>query len=312
MHLANLKKYLPFFAIFLAHLIWAVNFLVAKVTLTEIPPMSLGFLRFLLAGLLLLPFLLTHSKPQKIRAADIPNLFILGALMSTFHIALFYLGITKTSVSSASTLTATIPVLSVTASWIFLKEKIYTVNLVGILLGLIGVISIIGLPLLNFTNPSDWQTLLGNLLILLSVITWIAGSLFSKKLSATYSALTLTAVIFLVGTVTFIIPALNEYATNPLWVRQLSLIGILGLVYISFASSVSAYFLFEWGLSKLGVIKTSLFQYTEPVFAIVLAVLILGEQLRVSLVVGAILVGVGVYLGTLGKSEHHQHKAHRG
>jgi len=68
-----LSKPLPYIALIIAHLIWGANFVVAKVTLEEFPPMSLAFLRFSIASLLLIPFLLTvkvsipNPKPRLIK-----------------------------------------------------------------------------------------------------------------------------------------------------------------------------------------------------------------------------------------------------
>jgi drug/metabolite transporter (DMT)-like permease len=126
-----------------------------------------------------------------------------------------------------------------------------------------------------------------------------------------YSTLTITTFIFLVGAISFLIPALNEYFQNPNWIKNLTYLGIFGIAFITVAASISAYFLFEWGLSKLGVIKADLFQYIEVVVAITLGVLILGEPLRISFILGVILIASGAYLSTLSQIEHKHHKAHR-
>ena len=134
----------------------------------------------------------------------------------------------------------------------------------------------------------------------------------SKKVLNKYSSLVVTAVGFLVGTVSMIIPASLEYLKNPAWPYQITILGLLGLTFITLLSSISAYFLFEWGLSKTSVAMADLFQYIEPVIATILAVLILNESLSTSFLLGALLISAGAYFGTLGKEPHHRlHKAHR-
>lgn len=271
--------------------------------------MSLAFLRFSLATLLIAPFLIAEKKGTKINLDDLPRLLAVGVLMVTLNIALFYEGITKTTVTQASVLTLIIPMLSVIIGWWFLKEKIYVVNLIGIALGFIGAFVVIGTPL--FFGANHNQYLLGDFLIILASLVWVMGGTLSRSLKK-YSTLTITAVSFFVGTVTFVVPAANEYLVDPSWPSKLSVLGIMGLSYITILSSVCAYFLFEWGILKLGVYKTNLFQYLEPLIATALGILILSETPRFSFVLGAILVGLGVYWGTLGKEEHHKrHKAHR-
>lgn len=304
-----LIKSWPYVAIIIAHAIWGVNFIATKFTLQEFPPMTLAFLRFFLALILLSPFLLTEKR--KIIKSDLPVLIGIGLLMITLNIGFFYEGLKRTTVTTASMLTLIVPILSVLGGWWFLKEKVFVVNLAGIILGFIGTILIIGLPFIILGIQPTTDTMLGNFLIILASICWVAGAILSKGILQKYSTLTLTAVIFAVGMITFIVPALNEYIQNPVWYQKVTILGILGLGFITIASSICAYFLFEWGLSKLGVIKADLFQYLEPLVATTLGVLILGEQLRFSFIIGGVLIALGVYWATLAKDRHRHHKAHR-
>lgn len=305
------KKGWPYTAIVIAHTIWGINFVVAKLTLQEFPPMSLAFLRFFLAVLFLLPFIISEKKSIKIAKKDLPKLFAVGILMVTLNIGFFYIGLPKTSVVSASTLTMIIPVLSVISGWWILREKVYVVNLIGIVIGLIGAILLLGVPLTILGAKPSPETFLGNILIILASVSWVAGAVLSKKMLERYSTLTVTTIIFLIGTLSFLVPALTEYLKNPQWYQQVTIIGIFGLLYIAIASSISAYFLFEWGLSKVGVTRADLFQYLEPLVAITLGVLILNEELRFFSIIGAILIGLGVYWSTLTKEFHKHHKMHR-
>lgn len=301
---------LPFIALILAHLIWGANFVVAKITLQEFPPSSLAFLRFAIATILLAPFFIAETKKVRINLSDLPKLILIGVLIITLNITFFFEGIVRTSAISASTLTLIIPMLSVLLGWWFLREKVYLINLGGILLGLIGAAVIIGVPQIIAGSFSP-SILTGNILILLASISWVVGAVFSRQMLKKYPSLTVTAVAFLVGTITFIIPALSEYLRDPQWPTRISMLGFLGLAYMTLLSSVSAYFLFEWGLAKLGVITADLFQYLEPFIAAILAVMILSEKPSLELLIGASLIAIGVYFGTFAKEVHHRHKIHR-
>ncbi|MCL4440179.1 MAG: DMT family transporter [Firmicutes bacterium] len=286
--------------------------MVAKLTLQEIPPMSLAFLRFCVALILLCPFLLTEKRNSKLETRDLPQLFVVGALMVTFNIAFFYLGLERTTTITAATLTMAIPALSVLLGWSILREKVYLINLLGIFTGLIGAVVIIGVPeiVLGTRQPSI-SSVIGNILVVFAALAWVAGATVSRNLLKKYSALTVTATIFTVGVMTFFAPALMEYMQDPAWPSRVTHMGLFGLLYIAFASSVSAYFLFEWGVAKLGIIKADLFQYLEPLVAAYFGVMLLGEQLTPLFLIGAVLVAVGVFWSTTGRPEHRHHKAHR-
>lgn len=306
-----LTKPIPYIALILAHVIWGANFVVAKVTLEEFPPSSLAFLRFGLACLFLAPFVFIQRKKIKIEVKHLPKLIAIGILMITLNITFFFEGIIRTTAINASVLTLIIPMLSVLSGWLFLKEKIYLLNLGGVLLGLLGALIVIGLPQIITGNFSS-TTLLGNILIILASISFVIGAVFSQQLLKKYSTLIITAVAFLVGTLTFIIPAVREYIQNPSWTNNITILGFLGLIYMTILSSISAYFLFEWGLSKTDIVKADLFQYIEPFIATSLAVVILGERISASFLLGSLLIAVGVFLGTLSKEiQHRYHKAHR-
>ena len=306
-----LSKPLPYIALLLAHLIWGANFVVAKVTLEEFPPASLAFLRFLIATLLLIPFFSFGGKKVKINQKDILKLVLIGILMITLNIAFFFEGITKTTAINASVLTLVIPVLSVVLGWIFLKEKVYLINLAGIVVGLLGAVIIIQLPEIVLGNYSTGQVV-GNVLIRLASVCWVLGAVISRQMLKIYPSLVVTSIAFMVGTLTFLLPAVNEYLNDPLWMENISIMGVFGLFYMTLLSSVSAYFLFEWGLAKTSVVKANLFQYIEPFIAAALAITLLGEEITIPFLAGASLITAGVYLGTLAKESHHKiQKTHR-
>ncbi len=285
--------------------------MVAKITLQEFPPMSLAVLRFALASLFIAPFFLAESKKIKIKKQDLPKLVAIGIFAITLNIAFFFEGIKRTSVINASVLTLIIPMLSVLFGWWFLKEKVFLINLLGIAVGFVGALVIIGIPQL-ITGTVSPQIILGNILLTLASISWVISAVISKGILAKYPSLVVTAIAFLVGTITMFLPAALEYFENPSWPSQITILGILGLTFMTLLSSISAYFLFEWGLSKTSVAVADLFQYIEPFVATVLAIWILGEQISTTFTIGTVLIAIGVYLGTLAKEKHHRSsKIHR-
>lgn len=309
-----LKYYLPYGALLVAHVIWGMNFVVAKITLEEIPVMTLGFGRFALAAILILPFILMMEKEKRVvRLPDLPKIVAAAMFSVVLNIALFFEGLTRTSAIDASVLTLIIPILSLIICWVFLKEKIYWVNLTGVLLGLCGAITVIGLPLIFLSTSFNPTTLVGNLLIILSSLCFVTGSIFVKKILKTYDPLFITGLMFMIGAIGFLIPAIIETIKNPSWIQQISVLGILGFLYITVLSSVCAYWLMNWGLQKVSVAKANMFQYINPAIAASLAVPLLNERISFSFIIGTCLIILGVYWGTMGKHDHHHihHRSHK-
>jgi drug/metabolite transporter (DMT)-like permease len=308
------KTPLPYIALLIAHVIWGINFVVAKVTLNEIPVMSLGFLRFFLAALLMIPFLFTIEKSKRsLKFKHLLQIFLIGIFLTTFNIAFFYEGIKRTEAIAGSVLMLVTPVISLLGAWIFLREKIYLINFLGILVCLFGTSLVLKLPLIFFGNFGGLENLLGNGLLIASAICFVIGSIMSKRLLAVYSPIFLTITMFIVGAITFAGPAAFEYYKDPSWVTKVDILGILGALFIVLLSTVSAFFLLIWGYSKLPVTQANLIQYIEPAVTATFAVAFLNERISYLFIVGTCLVVLGVYWGTLGKQEHHHlpHRAHR-
>jgi drug/metabolite transporter (DMT)-like permease len=305
------KKTLAYTALILAHLIWGANFVAAKITLHEIPVMTLAFLRYFLALMLLVPFILFEKKSVRIEKKDISKMVMMGICVVTLNIAFMYEGLKYTTVTDASVLSMIVPVVSVVLGWVFLKEKVYIINIVGIIFGFLGTIVILGSPSL-LSEGFKISNLLGNTLMIISGLFATFGLLLMKQLLAKYSIVTLTFYAFLMGAVTFLIPATIEFFSNSQWISQVTILGILGLSYIVILSSICAFFLMEWGMAEISLSHANTFHYIEPLLATSLGVILLGEYISYGFIIGAILIGLGMYWGTLGKEAHHRRfKAHR-
>lgn len=309
---------MPYIALILAHTIWGAHFVVSKITLQEFPVYTLAFFRFAFASLFLAPFFLSQTRESlpagkriKIKARDIPSLVAVGIFIITLNISFFFTGIKLTDATSASVITLIIPVLSVILGWWFLKEKIFLVNILGVILGLVGALIIIGIPQIFFgsINPTK---LLGNFLVFLASVSFVVGAVFSRQMLKKYPSLVVTAFAFFVGLISFLPMSVYEYLQDPGWTYKVTTLGIFGVIFMVLLSSISAYFLFEWGLAKTSIVKADLFQYIEPLVASSLAIVILGESISFALIIGALLIIAGVLFGTLAKEPHHRfHKTHR-
>lgn len=306
-----LKKFLPYIALLGAHCIWGINFVISKITLQEFPVYTLAFFRFAFASLFLAPFFLVQTKKVKMKAADLPKLVAIGIFIVTLNIAFFFTGLKTTEATSASVISLVIPILSVLTGWWFLRERIFLINILGVILGLLGSLIIIGVPQI-FLGTVQPERLLGNFLVFLASVAFVAGAILSREMLKKYPSLTVTAFSFMVGMITFFPLAAYEYIQNPTWMETVTPLGIFGLIFMTLLSSISAYFLFEWGLAKTSVAIAGFFQYLEPVVASSLAVVILGETISYSLIIGGFLIVAGVLFGTLAKEPHHRiYKAHR-
>ncbi|HET7713525.1 MAG TPA: DMT family transporter [Patescibacteria group bacterium] len=294
---------LPFLALLLSGILWGASTPANKLTLEEIPPFSLAFLRFLLATVILTPVFLLKGARTPIHRRDLGRLIVLGLFGITLNIGTTFVGLTMTTGLDAVAIFSMVPLLVAVASSIFLGEKLTKTNLFGQILALAGV----GAVALSPTGPAS-NRLLGDALLLISAISVVFYIILSKELFRKYHSATITGFIFLVGVVTFAPLAGWELFQNPDWITGVTHQGLLGLGFIAIFTSVVAYLAFEWGLEHSTASLAGLIEHVQLLFGAVLSAVLLNELLSTGFVLGSGLILVGIVFAT--RPSHHFRKAH--
>lgn len=283
------KTNLPLFAIAIACLVWGAGSPIFKWSLTNVPTFTLAYFRFAIASLILFPFV---TKKLFIAKTDLPRLFLIAVLGISINIIFFFWGLQLTSSISTSIIIALEPIFILLASLIFLGEKPHKNIWLGIIISLIGFIVVIIKTLINGDKSSS---LLGELFIIIAVISYAGQTIFTKELSQKYEAVTLTFWSFIIGTLTFL-PLMVSEALKPNWLIDLSFNGIFGILYGAIGSSALAYFLYNWGIKHVQVSKTAVLNYLNTISGVIVAVILLHEQITPPFLLGSILIFAGVYI----------------
>jgi len=287
------KSYKSIFLIFLAALVGGGIGPFAKISLQEIPPLSFTLLRFLLATLILVPLAIKrkefHYKSLK-RIAGV-------SLLATANVTLFIFGVGRTTATISQMLYAGVPLVTGIFSFVILKEKIYQKKLFGILIGFIGVLLIVLLPVLGKGTTFNGD-LFGNLIIFVAVCLFALYSVLSKQIQKEYSPLELT--IFFVLTTTFIqlllIPL--DLVQHQNWWSEITIKSILGVAYVGILGTGVYYLIYQHAIKNSTPMIASMILYLQPIFAFLWASVLLGERITSEFIVGAILAFVGVALVT--------------
>ncbi len=290
-----------FILIITATIIWGATAPIMKLTLTEVPIFSLGFIRQLAAAIIFFPFV---AKDLKIERADIKPLIIATLLGTNINLFFFFSGLKLTHAINASILVSAVPIFTLLAAHLYLKEKLTPKLVVSSITALLGALVIIGTPIF----ASDFKSVLGNVFLMAATVSFVAYEIIAKKLLRKYSAAKLTFYMFVIATIIFLPNFILELASNPTWPSHISLSGILGLLYgIVFASALASYF-WQKGLSLIPAGEAALFFYIDPISGIIVSMLLLGEKVTTSFTVGAILIVIGVYLAEHHRKNHILHK----
>lgn len=266
---------------------------VTKIGIAEIPPLSFAFVRFFLASFLLLPFFI---KKRKSLLREIKPLAPVS-LLATGNIVLFVLGIKLTTATISAILYAGIPIVTVFFLYYFWGEKFDRQKLLGVLIGFVGVLIIVFLPILEKGQQFSGN-MLGNLLILGGVVLSSLYEIFSKKLQKIYSPFMITSSFIFVTAIAILPLFIFDLIISGMWWRDVTAAGLASIAYIIIFTTILGYALHQYAIRHGGVIFASMFYYLLPVFGYITSFILLGERLTVGIVIGGVLALLGIFLVT--------------
>jgi drug/metabolite transporter (DMT)-like permease len=210
------------------------------------------------------------------------------------------MGLKLTQAILAAFLIASIPIFTMLAAHIYLKEKLTSKLIVASLVALVGVILIIG----KFEGPLNTKELIGNSLLLVSTVFWVIHEIIAKKLLKTYDGSIVAFYTMAIGAATFAPLLVWELLKDPVWFQGVDIQGYSGLLYGIFFASLTAYWAWQKGLKLMPAGHAAFFFYLDPISGAILAMLLLGEKLTPSLAAGGLLICLAVLLAEQKRKSH--------
>lgn len=332
------KKSLPnnyvngFIALIIANTIWAAAGPIIKLTVESIPPFTFLFLRFLIVGVVLLPYAFMELSRHKINPRDYWKIAVLGVFAQS-SIILVVMGLKYTTAIDSAIIGVVGTMLSMAAGHYFFNEKMHKGVTVGLAITFLGTFFIILEPLFSKNTQTSIPTAMriwGNILVFfynLSFLLYIVWSKISfgqpqgilrkamsfvhlRPMTTEYPSTLLTTISMYVGLLSMLPFAILEYfgafGTYNFDLLTLNRSAFVGLLYMSLFSSICAYFLFEWALTKVLVADTALLGYMSSLLGMPFAYWILGEIPTKANIIGGLFIAVGVAISEL--SAHHIRK----
>lgn len=292
--------------------LWGIGGPVVKHSFDFVSPFEFLFWRFLIASAISLPILIWYLKKHPLPINSWWKITLMGFLAIPVNLSLIFQGLERTTVVEAIIIGSLTPMFVAILSAFYLSEPLTKRKLSGISLAVSGVVVAILNPLLD-GNFKSGETLLGNFLLLLGGISWVAFVMLSKKWENGFiRPFHVVAFSFLLGL--FVFYFLFSLQTQTLLHTLPTYPGILGISYMAIFGSLLAFSFYELALSKIEASEADLFNYLGPLWAIPLAVFWLGEKFDPALILSSTLIvlGVGIaeYRPQLIKKLRGHHLAH--
>lgn len=268
---------------------WGSTYLAIRIGVQELPPLLFAGIRFLVAGSVILGYASLKRLPYPKNLKDFKDFSIIGLLLLFGGNGLVVLAEQWVHSGIASLLVATVPLFMALIEYFFVrKEKLTWKGWVGLLIGFAGVgILVMADDLTSAVNP------LGVLLLILASLCWAGGSVYSKTLKPTGSVVTHIGIQMLAGGSALILSGLvlGEAARF-----RPTAVGIGAMVYLIIFGSLIGYSAYIYLLQKWPAARVGTYAYVNPVIAVFLGALVLGEKLTPSVLGATAVILLGVLL----------------
>ncbi|WP_269915145.1 DMT family transporter [Acinetobacter sp. HY1485] len=276
---------LPIFAVF----IWALNIVVTRYVAEFVSPVSISFYRWLIAFLLLTPFIFKKVIQQSPQIKQyLPQLAVLSAFGMVLYQGLAYTASHYTTATNMGLINAFIPVFTILVSLIVLKEKPTIFAIVGGVLSFLGLLYVLSQG--HMSNLISHGSFLGNALMLVGVFFYAFYGVFLKKWKIQLPLL-LSLYVQIIFALIYHLPLIYWFGLDHINSQNAS-----SILYAGIFPSLIAPFLWMKSVSFIGPNRTSIFMNLMPVFTAVIATFWLSESWTIFHTVGGLIILGGIIL----------------
>lgn len=298
MKTANLSAMTPLLVLKLTMVavFWGGAFIAGRILAQSLPTMTAAFGRILIASILLVIVVIKiEGSLPRLNRKQIFLTAILGFTGVFINNICFFGALARVPAGRTSLFVSLTPIVIAILAGFFFSERLGVRRWIGILVALLGAIVVItrGDLVSGITDISQ-SIGLGELMMIGAVFSWAAYTLISRKVIETLSPIVATTYSTLWGFFFLSIGALGEFKDID-WVL-LDWRVWTSVFYLGAFGTVIAFIWFYEGIQAVGPSRTAIFSNLVPAFGVLFSVLLLGEPILISMVVGGLITALGVSL----------------
>ena len=303
--------YLGYGACAAASALWGTGFYFGRLALNEMSVEHMVLYRFLFACLGMLPVVVVHRHKLRFTASEWRVLLLSAALGVPIQFLIQFHGLARTTVSHASLMVGSMPVLLAAAAAMFAGERLDWVGWLA-LAGSTAGAALIVLGGTHGPGGHEQPSLPGDLMVVASLVIALAWILLSKKLMESHSPPVVTSYSILAGTAMLAVVVLGPWLLNPLThsdaqpppFMHMSVAAWVALVISGLFCTALTTLLWNWGIHHVPASRAGVFLNIEPALGSWLGVKLLGEHLGpYAWVGGGLILAAAITLTT----RSHQH-----
>jgi len=278
-------------SLFTVSLIYAATFTIAKQVMPfYVKPFAFILMRVTVAAIFIFIF---HSIFVKKRITDRKDFIQLGisALFGVaFNMLLFFKGLSITTPINGAVLMMNTPIFMVVFAALYLKEKITSQKIIGIVVAAVGAILLIGGTQFNFSHQTFW----GDIMVTANAIIYAFYLVYAKSLMVKYHPLTVTMWSFVFGW--FVVLPFGAAEFTEINFASFTLSIWLFVAFITIGSTFLTYVLNAYALQKASSSLVGSYIYLQPVLAALIAIFTGKDILTFEKVCYILIIFCGVFL----------------
>ncbi|USK34894.1 DMT family transporter [Bacillus sp. F19] len=289
-----MNKRNPYFLLVLATILWGGNFVIGRAITDSMPPFTLSLLRWCTALIIFLPFAWPHLKKEYVQLKKNWHILILMSItgIAGFN-SLLYLALHYTTSINASLVNMSTPIVIYILSFFILREQLNRNQMIGTVLSLAGLFFILSKGSLSVLVNFSFN--FGDFIVLAAVVCWSIYSILIKRYTGILPGYSTFLVCIAFG-ILVLLP-LSFYETFILNIPIVwSSSSVFTILYTGVFASIVAFISWNTAVVRVGANKAGIFLNLIPVFAVIFAVLFIGEKIMWYQLAGGLFVIAGVYL----------------
>lgn len=284
---------------------WSISFVFYRVGVPEFGSLAFASLRVIFAGLTMVIFLIVSSKDRAGIKERWKILTIVGLFSAAIPFILFSFSAQTVNAGVLAVMNAAVPMMSGFIASTFFNERLTKKQIVGLIIGVIGVVILMSESLFNESGSSDLSS---NLLpmgyALLGAVGYAVGANITRNYLEDISPVAITAGSLIIASLVMLPVAAYNFPYG----ASISIKAWVSVTCIGVFSTAIALVFMNQLIKSIGPMRATSITLVIPIFAIILGYLLLDEALDIGAIIGSIVILVGTYLSlnlsfrSLGKS----------
>ncbi|MDE4454413.1 DMT family transporter [Psychrobacter sp. DAB_AL62B] len=271
---------------------WSLSFIFYRVGVPEFGSLAFASLRVVFAGLVMLVFVLLSPKNRQGVRENWKVLALVGLFSAAIPFVLFSFSARSINAGVLAVLNASVPMMSGFIASTFFKDKLSRKQILGLVIGVIGVIILMSESLFGGQGAESGSGLLPMGYALLACVGYALGANITRNYLFNVSPVAITAGSLIIASVIMLPIALYEFPYG----KSISLNAWVSVICIGVFSTAIALIFMNQLIKSIGPMRATSITLVIPIFAIIFGYLLLGEALDTPAIIGSMVILFGTYL----------------